>query len=161
MQTEFFLKIEMLIVLYRAYNLYMCNILGYTALYMYVLLCVALLCYNLSLYYLVCADNHVRSWSVARFRGCISTQPGSTSGSSFKVLSLDGTSACFYPSVSIGNYSVCCIRVCVSLLCTYIHTHTTHTTYTQHTHTTHTQHTHTQHTHNTHTHNTHNTHTQS
>ena len=62
----------------------------------------------------VCADNHVRSWSVARFRGCISTQPGSTSGSSFKVLSLDGSSTCFYPSVSIG---IECNLLCVVLEC--------------------------------------------
>ena len=40
----------------------------------------------------VCADNnHVRTWTVTRFRGMISTQPGSTPLTSFKVLSLDGT----------------------------------------------------------------------
>lgn len=38
----------------------------------------------------VCSEyNHVRTWSVTRFRGMISTQPGSTPVSSFKVLSLD------------------------------------------------------------------------
>uniref|UniRef100_H3D0T1 BTB/POZ domain-containing protein KCTD3 n=1 Tax=Tetraodon nigroviridis TaxID=99883 RepID=H3D0T1_TETNG len=38
----------------------------------------------------VCADNnHVRTWTVTRFRGMISTQPGSTPLSSFKILSLD------------------------------------------------------------------------
>ena len=38
----------------------------------------------------VCSDdNHVRTWSVTRFRGMISTQPGSTSISSFKILSLE------------------------------------------------------------------------
>ncbi|CAJ0957186.1 unnamed protein product, partial [Mesorhabditis belari] len=38
----------------------------------------------------VCAEyNHVRSWGVTRFRGMISTQPGSTSLASFKVLTLD------------------------------------------------------------------------
>ncbi|XP_074786775.1 SH3KBP1-binding protein 1 [Athene noctua] len=38
----------------------------------------------------VCADNnHVRTWTVTRFRGMISTQPGSTPLASFKVLSLD------------------------------------------------------------------------
>ncbi|XP_057288312.1 LOW QUALITY PROTEIN: SH3KBP1-binding protein 1-like [Pezoporus wallicus] len=38
----------------------------------------------------VCADNnHVRSWTVTRFRGMISTQPGSTPLASFKVLALD------------------------------------------------------------------------
>ena len=34
-------------------------------------------------------DNHVRTWSVTRFRGMISTQPGSTSISSFKIVSLE------------------------------------------------------------------------
>jgi len=38
----------------------------------------------------LCAeDNHVRTWSVTRFRGMISTQPGSTSVSSFKIMSLE------------------------------------------------------------------------
>ncbi|KAL2096351.1 hypothetical protein ACEWY4_008499 [Coilia grayii] len=38
----------------------------------------------------VCADNnHVRTWTVTRFRGMISTQPGSTPLSSFKILALD------------------------------------------------------------------------
>uniref|UniRef100_A0A0N5AP67 BTB domain-containing protein n=1 Tax=Syphacia muris TaxID=451379 RepID=A0A0N5AP67_9BILA len=38
----------------------------------------------------VCSEyNHVRSWGVTRFRGMISTQPGSTSLASFKVLTLD------------------------------------------------------------------------
>ncbi|XP_061137434.1 SH3KBP1-binding protein 1 [Syngnathus typhle] len=38
----------------------------------------------------VCADNnHVRTWTVTRFRGMISTQPGSTPLASFKILSLD------------------------------------------------------------------------
>ena len=38
----------------------------------------------------VCSEyNHVRTWSVTRFRGMISTQPGSTPVASFKVLSLD------------------------------------------------------------------------
>ncbi|KAF8381370.1 hypothetical protein PRIPAC_70512 [Pristionchus pacificus] len=40
----------------------------------------------------VCAEyNHVRSWGVTRFRGMISTQPGSTSLASFKVLTLEST----------------------------------------------------------------------
>lgn len=40
----------------------------------------------------VCSEyNHVRSWGVTRFRGMISTQPGSTSLASFKILTLDGT----------------------------------------------------------------------
>ncbi|KAI3354445.1 hypothetical protein L3Q82_018512, partial [Scortum barcoo] len=38
----------------------------------------------------ICADNnHVRTWTVTRFRGMISTQPGSTPLTSFKILSLD------------------------------------------------------------------------
>ncbi|TKR57568.1 hypothetical protein L596_030813 [Steinernema carpocapsae] len=40
----------------------------------------------------VCSEyNHVRSWGVTRFRGMISTQPGSTSLASYKVLTLDST----------------------------------------------------------------------
>uniref|UniRef100_A0AAF5PT95 BTB domain-containing protein n=1 Tax=Wuchereria bancrofti TaxID=6293 RepID=A0AAF5PT95_WUCBA len=40
----------------------------------------------------VCSEyNHVRSWGVTRFRGMISTQPGSTSLASFKVLTLDNS----------------------------------------------------------------------
>lgn len=50
----------------------------------------------------VCADNnHVRTWSVTRFRGMISTQPGSTPLASFKILALesaDGLGGC-----SAGN----------------------------------------------------------
>ncbi|GCC35860.1 hypothetical protein chiPu_0014348 [Chiloscyllium punctatum] len=46
----------------------------------------------------VCADsNHVRTWTVTRFRGMISTQPGSTPLASFKILSLedlDGHGGC-------------------------------------------------------------------
>uniref|UniRef100_A0A8D0DGY6 BTB/POZ domain-containing protein KCTD3 n=1 Tax=Salvator merianae TaxID=96440 RepID=A0A8D0DGY6_SALMN len=38
----------------------------------------------------VCADNnHVRTWTVTRFRGMISTQPGSTPLASFKILALE------------------------------------------------------------------------
>ncbi|CAJ0582429.1 unnamed protein product, partial [Mesorhabditis spiculigera] len=38
----------------------------------------------------VCSEyNHVRTWGMTRFRGMISTQPGSTSLASFKVLTLD------------------------------------------------------------------------
>lgn len=38
----------------------------------------------------VCSEyNHVRTWSVTRFRGMISTQPGSTPLASFKIVSLD------------------------------------------------------------------------
>ncbi|CAG9535813.1 unnamed protein product [Cercopithifilaria johnstoni] len=40
----------------------------------------------------VCSEyNHVRSWGVTRFRGMISTQPGSISLASFKILTLDST----------------------------------------------------------------------
>ncbi|GAB1599862.1 BTB/POZ domain-containing protein KCTD3-like [Argonauta hians] len=40
----------------------------------------------------VCSEyNHVRTWSVTRFRGMISTQPGSTPLASFKIVSLDRT----------------------------------------------------------------------
>lgn len=46
----------------------------------------------------MCADNnHVRTWTVTRFRGMISTQPGSTPLASFKVLALedvDGHAGC-------------------------------------------------------------------
>nr|XP_023968199.2 SH3KBP1-binding protein 1 [Chrysemys picta bellii] len=46
----------------------------------------------------ICADNnHVRTWTVTRFRGMISTQPGSTPLASFKILSLedlDGHAGC-------------------------------------------------------------------
>ncbi|KAL5008364.1 hypothetical protein ScPMuIL_013945 [Solemya velum] len=38
----------------------------------------------------VCSEyNHVRTWTVTRFRGMISTQPGSTPLASFKVISLE------------------------------------------------------------------------
>jgi len=38
----------------------------------------------------VCSEyNHVRTWGVTRFRGMISTQPGSTSVASFKIVSLE------------------------------------------------------------------------
>nr|XP_026695962.1 BTB/POZ domain-containing protein KCTD3 [Ciona intestinalis] len=47
----------------------------------------------------VCSDNnHVRTWTVTRFRGMISTQPGSTPLASFKVLALE-------PINSSGSYS--------------------------------------------------------
>lgn len=36
-----------------------------------------------------CEYNHVRSWRVTRFRGMLSTQPGSTPEASFKIISLD------------------------------------------------------------------------
>uniref|UniRef100_A0AAY4DH01 BTB/POZ domain-containing protein KCTD3 n=1 Tax=Denticeps clupeoides TaxID=299321 RepID=A0AAY4DH01_9TELE len=55
----------------------------------------------------VCADNnHVRTWTVTRFRGMISTQPGSTPLTSFKILSLediDGHGGCS-AGTEIGPY---------------------------------------------------------
>jgi len=49
----------------------------------------------------VCSEyNHVRTWNVTRFRGMISTQPGSTPLASFKVVSLEEDSA---GPVSHGN----------------------------------------------------------
>ena len=57
----------------------------------------------------VCAENHVRSWTVTRFRGRISTQPDSAPIASFKVLSLEGPHSLFYPINSIGA----CVCVCV------------------------------------------------
>jgi hypothetical protein len=41
---------------------------------------------------------------VTRFRGRISTQPGSTPIASFKVLSLEGAHSLFYPVNSIGPF---------------------------------------------------------
>ncbi|XP_019849833.1 PREDICTED: SH3KBP1-binding protein 1 isoform X2 [Amphimedon queenslandica] len=52
----------------------------------------------------VCAENHIRSWTITRFRGRISTQPGSTPIASFKVLSLEGAHSLYYPVNSIGPY---------------------------------------------------------
>ncbi|KAM8946883.1 BTB/POZ domain-containing protein KCTD3 [Pelodytes ibericus] len=50
----------------------------------------------------VCADNnHVRTWTVTRFRGMISTQPGSTPLASFKILSLEESES--HGSYSSGN----------------------------------------------------------
>lgn len=50
----------------------------------------------------VCSEyNHVRTWSVTRFRGMISTQPGSRPEASFKVVSLDATESCY--SYIAGN----------------------------------------------------------
>ncbi|XP_043271801.1 BTB/POZ domain-containing protein KCTD3 isoform X2 [Venturia canescens] len=48
----------------------------------------------------VCSEyNHVRSWAVTRFRGMISTQPGSTPEASFKIVSLDSVDSCIsYPA---------------------------------------------------------------
>ena len=51
---------------------------------------------------LVCSDyNHVRTWNVTRFRGMLSTQPGSTPLASFKVVSLERSDP--HPSSACGN----------------------------------------------------------
>ncbi|KAH9515327.1 BTB/POZ domain-containing protein kctd3 [Bulinus truncatus] len=50
----------------------------------------------------VCSEyNHVRTWNVTRFRGMISTQPGSTPLASFKIVSLDDMDPLI--SYSAGN----------------------------------------------------------
>ena len=51
----------------------------------------------------VCMENHVRTWNVTRFRGRISTQPGSSSMASYKVLALEGPNSICYPDISIGQ----------------------------------------------------------
>lgn len=52
----------------------------------------------------VCCDyNHVRSWRVTRFRGMISTQPGSTPEASFKIISLEAVE----PRISHAAANVC------------------------------------------------------
>ncbi len=55
----------------------------------------------------VCNEyNHVRTWGVTRFRGMISTQPGSTSVASFKIVSLEEAAAesgGSRPSPDVGN----------------------------------------------------------
>ncbi|KAK7602999.1 hypothetical protein V9T40_002998 [Parthenolecanium corni] len=48
-----------------------------------------------------CEYNHVRTWSVTRFRGMISTQPGSTPVASFKIVSLEEVEPCI--SYAAGN----------------------------------------------------------
>ncbi|XP_062595275.1 BTB/POZ domain-containing protein KCTD3-like [Saccostrea cucullata] len=55
----------------------------------------------------VCSEyNHVRTWSVTRFRGMISTQPGSTPLASFKIVSLEDVDPIISYSASndIGPY---------------------------------------------------------
>ena len=45
---------------------------------------------NIAIIFVVCAEyNHVRSWSITRFRGYLSTQPGSVPLASFKIVALD------------------------------------------------------------------------
>lgn len=49
----------------------------------------------------VCSEyNHVRTWSVTRFRGMISTQPGSTPLSSFKILTIDEVDPNIYYAIA-------------------------------------------------------------
>ena len=108
---------------------------------------------SLSLLSLVCGENHVRTWTVTRFRGRISTQPGSVPIASFKVLSLEGPHSLFYPINSIGRSFIglsvylClffCLSVCLSVrlpacqdsiisevgACIYIYIHTHYSIYT-------------------------------
>ena len=50
----------------------------------------------------ICSEfNHVRTWSVTRFRGMISTQPGSTPLASFKIVKIDALDSPI--SYSYGN----------------------------------------------------------
>ncbi|CAF0772404.1 unnamed protein product [Brachionus calyciflorus] len=50
----------------------------------------------------VCSEfNHVRTWNVTRFRGMISTQPGSTPLASFKIMTIEAADA--PPSYASGN----------------------------------------------------------
>ena len=50
----------------------------------------------------VCShNNHVRTWSVTRFRGMISTQPGSETYASFEVTAVDPVDQ--LPSYAVGN----------------------------------------------------------
>ncbi len=50
----------------------------------------------------VCSEyNHVRSWTMTRFRGMISTHPGSTPLSSYKIVALEEVDPCV--SYGAGN----------------------------------------------------------
>ncbi|XP_071490158.1 BTB/POZ domain-containing protein KCTD3-like [Diadema antillarum] len=50
----------------------------------------------------VCSEfNHARTWTVTRFRGMLSTQPGSTPLASFKVLSIEDSDP--HPCQQVGN----------------------------------------------------------
>ncbi|KAG5872675.1 hypothetical protein JTB14_012951 [Gonioctena quinquepunctata] len=52
----------------------------------------------------VCSEyNHVRSWRVTRFRGMLSTQPGSTPEASFKIVALEAVE----PTMSHGAANEC------------------------------------------------------
>ena len=51
---------------------------------------------------LVCSEyNHVRTWSVTRFRGMVSTQPGPKSLASFNIVALEQDRP--HPSYTSGN----------------------------------------------------------
>lgn len=50
-------------------------------------------------FYLVCSEfNHVRTWSVTRFRGMINTQPGSMPLASFNIFNIEEPSPPLYYS---------------------------------------------------------------
>ena len=54
----------------------------------------------------MCADyNHVRSWSVTRFRGMINTQPGSVALASFKLITFEDSDPPphYYPGNNFGT----------------------------------------------------------
>ncbi|EDV23638.1 uncharacterized protein TRIADDRAFT_63984 [Trichoplax adhaerens] len=50
----------------------------------------------------VCTEKHVRTWTVTRFRGMISTQPGSVPLASYRVLTLSNVQEPFY-GLEAGN----------------------------------------------------------
>jgi hypothetical protein len=55
----------------------------------------------------VCAsNNHVRTWNVTRFRGMISTQPGSTPLASYRIVSIE-------PARSIASYTAGNVGYCI------------------------------------------------
>lgn len=96
--------------LFQSYNIHSCAVsqvvLGEKNLVSgkyYLLLSLSSHCFHLSL---VCSENHVRSWTVTRFRGRISTQPGSTPIASFKVLSLEGAHSLYNHINSIGIQNI-------------------------------------------------------
>lgn len=66
----------------------------------------------------ICSEyNHVRTWNVTRFRGMISTQPGSTPLASFNVVSLESQDT--HPSSLAGNV----IGECVDTVIASNHSH--------------------------------------
>ena len=75
---------------------------------------------NYHLFLAVCSEyNHVRTWSVTRFRGMISTQPGPTSISSFNVVALEqnNTHASYASGNKIGkgilifHFKIFCLQI--------------------------------------------------